>query len=258
MKNRWEKTAERAHPELSNKIILMETASRFKFASNFVKDKIVLNAGCGTAYGLDYLSSARRIINIDISKDAINYARAKDFSTVTSDFLVMDVAEMGFKRGIFDVVISFEVIEHVKNYSKYLKEVYHVLKNGGLYIMSTPNKKTYSLGESRSENIFHVKEFTFIELKNVLERQFKKASIMGQKRGAGVTGGYSIVRHFLHRTRISNLLRRILNMRIRAKIARFLSLIMGAKKEIELTIDDFPIEVNSVEESDYFIAICTK
>jgi len=101
-------------------------------------------------------------------------------------------------------------------------------------------------------------EFSFIELKNILEREFKNVSIMGQKRGTEVTGKYSYIRDLLHRTGISNLLRRILNMRIRTKIALFLALIMGAKKESELSISDFPIGFSSVEECDYFIAICTK
>lgn len=258
MKNRQQGTGERAHPDLSGKIILLEVASRYNFASKFVKDRTVLTAGCGTGYGLEYLNSARRIINIDISKNAVNYAKTNNFLKTASDYLVMDAANMAFKRDIFDIVISFEVIEHIKNYKKYLKEIYFVLKNGGLYIMSTPNKNTYSLAESRSENIFHVKEFSFIELKNILERHFKKVSIMGQKRGAEVTGKYSYVRDLLHRTGISNVLRRLINMRIRTKIARFLSLIMGAKKEIELSINDFPINFDSVEDCDYFVALCTK
>ncbi len=74
----------------------------------------------------------------------------------------------------FDFVISFQVIEHIKNDQEFVNEIHRVLKPNGKLIVTTPNKKT-----SLTRNPWHVREYTINELDNLLKSQFCSVEKMG-------------------------------------------------------------------------------
>ncbi len=74
----------------------------------------------------------------------------------------------------YDVVICFQVLEHIKNDVEFLKDIYRVLKPGGILLLTTPNKE-YTL----SRNPYHVREYNYIELSNILSSIFDKVKVMG-------------------------------------------------------------------------------
>ncbi|MDO8538462.1 MAG: class I SAM-dependent methyltransferase [archaeon] len=164
-------------PKLINPIVLEEHKARYNFASEFVKGKKMLDCGCAGGYGTNFLSNfAQNIKAIDLSKEAVAFAK-KNFQTKNIEFQQMDATSLKFKDSDFDSVISFEVIEHIKNQNKYLSEIKRVLKKEGVYVCSTPNTKIFG----SDNNSFHEKEFSFEELKALLEKHFSSVEIFGQK-----------------------------------------------------------------------------
>jgi ubiquinone/menaquinone biosynthesis C-methylase UbiE len=154
---------------------------RYVFASKFVKGKSVLDAGCGIGYGSNFIAKAgaKKVIGIDISKDAIKVAKQR-YENEQIQFMIMDITQLEFPENSFDVICCFEVIEHIKNYHKALSELKRVLKNGGLCIISTPNKEISSPRRKEPINPFHVKEFSPAEFYGLLKKYFDDISLYGQ------------------------------------------------------------------------------
>ena len=120
---------------------------RYEFAANYLKHKIkkdslILDAACGTGYGSDILKETEpnKIIGVDVSSEAIAYA-SKKYGNNICTFRVADIMDMaGFDNDIFDAVVSFETIEHIEKPLTFLENIKRLLKKGGIFIVSTPNK----------------------------------------------------------------------------------------------------------------------
>ena len=166
-------TGERLVPEKNKQdLIYGEHIVRYLFAKQFIKDKVVLDIASGVGYGTRILAeNVKRIIGVDISKEAIEYAK-RNYACKNCEFLVGDAEKLNFEDKSFDVVVSFETIEHLKNYKKFLEEIRRTLKDNGLFIVSTPNKEIYPPG-----NPFHIKEFSEKEFKTELQKLFKFISL---------------------------------------------------------------------------------
>lgn len=171
-------SGERPLIENSNKSVIASIISRYKFASNFAKGKNVLDIGCGTGIGLDFLAkSADTVMGIDYSEESVNYA-TKNNNRNNLTFKVMDCRELRFNDEKFSLITSFEVIEHIYEHEKFIQEVKSVLEPNGVFICSTPNTKVFS---PRGKYLdFHCHEFTLCEFKSILEKYFNKVEIFGQ------------------------------------------------------------------------------
>jgi ubiquinone/menaquinone biosynthesis C-methylase UbiE len=170
-------TAERMIPEENKgEVVWAEHYIRYIFSEQFIKGKTVLDIACGSGYGSHYLVSkgARWVFGVDISKNAIRYARRK-YSHRNIEYLVGDCEAIPLSNNLVDVVIAFEIIEHVKNYKKFLKEIKRVLKPNGLLVLSTPNKRVFPKG-----NPFHTREFSLAELESQLSKYFRNVKFLFQ------------------------------------------------------------------------------
>ncbi len=151
--------------------------SRYFLASQFVKNKIVLDGSCGSGYGSYLLArngKAKFVYGIDISKEAVTYAE-KHFKRGNIKFLEENLENTSLLTDSIDVYVSFETIEHIKNYKNFLLDIKRVLKRNGLLVLSTPNSKAYLKG-----NPFHHKEFNADELAKLLGSHFKNTEILYQ------------------------------------------------------------------------------
>lgn len=95
----------------------------------------------------------------------------------------MDATRLEFPSSSFDVVVSFEVIEHLKNPKAYLSEIQRVLRNRATYLGSTPNKKFQDLlnppiNAGRPYWKWHVKEYFDFEYKTLLKMHFSKVNLL--------------------------------------------------------------------------------
>src|SRR5687767_14783250 len=85
---------------------------RYQFAKPHCAKKVVLDAACGTGYGSEILAdSATRLVGIDCDKGAIEYA-SRHYRRENAEFHVAYVEATEFGPGAFDVVVSFETVEH--------------------------------------------------------------------------------------------------------------------------------------------------
>jgi len=175
-------TGERVVPGKTPYTVYQEHINRYVFASKYIKNKIILDVASGTGYGSYYLikNGAKKVIGVDISSDAINYAK-NVYKKQNLNFIQGDSINLPFRDESFDVITSFETIEHIKEYDKFLKECRRVLKNDGLFICSTPNKKVYSPYAKLTLNPFHIKEFFPEEFYRILNRHFRNTKLYGQK-----------------------------------------------------------------------------
>jgi 2-polyprenyl-3-methyl-5-hydroxy-6-metoxy-1,4-benzoquinol methylase len=117
----------------------------YKFVSQFIKDKTVVDIGCGSGYGCELLknSGAADVYGADISKHAIQFANSKFGKH--AKFSVQSITDLKeYSDDFFDVTLSSEVLEHIKEYGveqKAIEELKRVTKNNGLVIIATPNNE---------------------------------------------------------------------------------------------------------------------
>lgn len=152
---------------------------RHLFAYEFSKTKIskesyVLEVGCGEGYGTNLLSQhVSKIIGLDVCKDTIEHASEK-YKSNNLIFEKYDGTNIPYPDETFDVVISFQVIEHIQDDLNYISETYRVLKKGGLFICTTINKSSEKLSTP-----FHVREYYPCELENILKTKFSDVFLWG-------------------------------------------------------------------------------
>lgn len=146
--------------------------------------KIVLDFGCGSGYGSFILSKkAKMVYGIDISKKAIDYAK-KSYRTDKCKFFVLnacskrEVAEL-FKPATCDIIVSFDVIEHIERYFDYLENVCFLLRDGGSLIIGCPNRLQL-FNWNRNWNPFHFQEFSPYQFRKILEIYFHEVVLFSQ------------------------------------------------------------------------------
>ena len=127
------------------------------------KDHRVLDVACGTGYGSNWLKSkVDLVIGVDINETIIMYA-TKRYPGIT--FIKSNGKTLPFKDYSFDIIVSVETIEHVKDDQLFLKELHRVLRKGGQLLITTPH---IGLG-----NPFHIREYRTRELEDRLSEYFR-------------------------------------------------------------------------------------
>jgi ubiquinone/menaquinone biosynthesis C-methylase UbiE/glycosyltransferase involved in cell wall biosynthesis len=174
-------TGERYVPWMEEGEIHYEHLHRYRFAKEFVRNKKVLDLACGEGYGSFMLAEkAESVIGIDIDESTIRHASSK-YIKENLEFIEGSITNVPIKgENIFDVVICFEALEHIEEHDKLMKEVKRLLTVAGIFIVSTPNKYTYT-DQSNFQNPFHLKELYFDDFKDLLSNNFQHAYIYGQK-----------------------------------------------------------------------------
>ena len=176
-------TGERVIPGLVNDDLWNEHIARYAFARLYAKGKRVLDAGCGSGFGSAELAlSAEQVTGVDVASDAIRMC-SENYPLPRLRFVNGSCTSLPFPANAFDLVVAFEVIEHLTNYRAFLAEVARVLTHQGLFIVSSPNRLYYS--ESRGEsgpNPFHEHEFEAAEFERELSSVFSNVRLAFQNR----------------------------------------------------------------------------
>jgi len=152
---------------MQGEIIEAEHLARYRWVSQIAAGRRVLDAGCGTAYGSALLAQAGavEVIGVDRASDVLDSARPQ-----MPDLVVLeegDVATLPYADGRFDLVVCFEVIEHLEEPGRALDEFRRVLSPDGVLAVSSPNRDVYPPG-----NPHHVHEYTPGELEQELLGRF--------------------------------------------------------------------------------------
>ncbi|MBU6199717.1 MAG: methyltransferase domain-containing protein [Xanthomonadaceae bacterium] len=173
-------TGERFTPECVREI-RYEHWARYAFALELARGRRVLDAACGEGYGSAMLAgAAASVLGVDIAEDAIAHARSRYGAQANLRFQRGDCTALDAASGSFDLIVSFETLEHVAAQENLIAGFARALTDDGILIVSSPDKRTYS-DVSGFRNEFHVRELYRDELLALLAPHFAQVRLYGQK-----------------------------------------------------------------------------
>ena len=154
---------------------------RYYFVKDLVAGKKVCDIACGEGYGTHLLSkTADSIVGVDIDNQTILDAKTKYNDRKNLNYIQANATNTPFPNQEFDIIISFETIEHLHQQEELLAEFKRILKPNGLLVISTPDKNIYS-EMSNSHNHYHVKELSKHEFSQLIDKSFSYSHHFGQQ-----------------------------------------------------------------------------
>lgn len=149
------------HKDVINWILHLQ---RYVFALKYSINKKILDAACGSGYGMSILSSlAKSVEGIDIDKKTVEWAKINNHFYSPAKFKIQDL-EKDKISGNFNCVISFETIEHLDNPEFLLNNLRCSLVDYGLFIFSVPVNEPH--------NQFHKKNYTWESINELIKKYF--------------------------------------------------------------------------------------
>jgi SAM-dependent methyltransferase len=146
----------------------------YHYAAGCVRDRDVLDAGCGEGFGTQMLAAtARSVLGVDHSSNAIEACR-RMWKQPNLRFQLLDLRRLGRLDETFDVVLNFQVLEHIADEPAFLEALRAKVKPDGRLLLTTPNRL-----KSFSENPFHLREYAPDELMKLLRSAFGKVTLLG-------------------------------------------------------------------------------
>jgi SAM-dependent methyltransferase len=167
---------ERFVPEsMRGELVEAEHVVRYWWAAGLAAGRTVLDAGCGMGYGCRILADAgaRRVVGIDTAAAVLEASPAAAHPSVELE--VDDVLHLSLPPDSFELVVCFEVLEHVTFPERVLDELARVLAPGGILAVSTPNRDRYVPG-----NPHHLHELDPAELEAALRERFAEVRLLRQ------------------------------------------------------------------------------
>ena len=199
----------------------------------------VMEIGSGTGYGTAELAEA----GLDVfAVDRVTPDREARHPRV--GFVRGDAAAIPVVPDAFDLVVSFQVIEHLEDPMPYVACIAHMTRPGGVAMITTPN-----LVQSDRENPFHLHEYTGDELKALLGRHFEEVEMLGVGATLEPMAYYDErLRRIRRIVRLDPLgLRKVLPRGIIDRLFAMFAVVVrrGIQQSDglpDVTLDDFPIE----------------
>lgn len=172
-------TGERLTSEVDGQIEI-EHYHRYFLARELCRGKDVIDIASGEGYGSALLSQVSRFVTgVELSPAAVAHA-SQTYARDNLCFLVGDARAIPAGNASVDIVVSFETIEHLYEHETFLTEVRRVLRPGGVFIVSTPDRDVYSPYNSPA-NPYHVRELTGSDFIGILSQFFTTVECLHQR-----------------------------------------------------------------------------
>lgn len=160
--------------------IFLEHFHRYAVVLDAVKGRDVLDIASGEGYGSAMLAKvANSVTGVDISAEAVAHAHNK-YQMKNLRYIEGNAAKINLPDNSYDVIVSFETIEHLSQQDEVISEFSRVLRPDGMLVLSSPNRPIYQK-ECGSNNEFHIKELDFSELDHLLKKKFEFVEYYGQQ-----------------------------------------------------------------------------
>lgn len=177
-------TGERFVPGEGGAQMAYEHLHRYILALEHADGKRVLDVASGSGYGAALLArAAREVLAVDIDGATVSDARSRYLGQNLA-FVQADAVRLPVRSSSIDLVVAFEVLEHVADQDALVKDLARVLRPDGMAMISTPDKATYS-DARQYKNPYHVREFYRGELEGLLREHFQNVWLMEQQVRAG-------------------------------------------------------------------------
>jgi SAM-dependent methyltransferase len=151
-------------------VIPCQIDAYFLALNNYVEElSTILDVGFGLGYGLNILAiKAKEVSGVDVDQKVYDYCQG----TVVGrnprlvDLRIYDGYSLEYTDSYFDVVTCVDVIEHVEDYHKLIREMLRVSKKG--VFISTPNRRPeYTNPDGTPKNYWHLREWSFEEFDEI-------------------------------------------------------------------------------------------
>ncbi|MDO8717307.1 MAG: methyltransferase domain-containing protein [Dehalococcoidales bacterium] len=155
---------------------------RYELVLPYVKDKTVLDIGCGYGYGAAMLAkTAKSVTAIDLNSAAIGTAAVRYRNLTNLTFLHGDaVSFLQTSELVVDVSVIYEVIEHLEAQDEVLRHIWRATSKDGRLFISTPNRLRTPFYR---KNPFHLKELSLEETNSLVRKWFDIDVVKGQIQG---------------------------------------------------------------------------
>lgn len=169
-----EYTGERVIPDQMSPMngMLLEHIARYQFSLLYLNGR-VLDFATGSGYGGQLIAknlkgAVKEVVGVDVSETSIHYAKGR-YHHPNVTYVVGDVLDRTLPEqlGQFDCIVSFETIEHVADFERFMENMWALLKPGGTLVLSTPFGQ--GVGQPTNEP-FHAHQFTETEFEALFER----------------------------------------------------------------------------------------
>lgn len=173
-------TGERFLPSCEGEMIY-EHWHRYLFARDYARGLRVLDVASGEGYGSALLAgTAATVVGVDVSPEAIGHARERYGSAANLQYVHASCTDIPLPDASFDLIVSFETIEHITEHENFMREVERLLAPGGMFIISSPNRVEYS-DKTGYKNEFHIRELDGAELRELLDAYFPQQHWFAQR-----------------------------------------------------------------------------
>jgi SAM-dependent methyltransferase len=180
------RTSERHAPELasaSTEGLLLDVRHRFAYevACGYATGRAkALDVGSGEGYGSTILSKAvDSYRGVDISREAVEHANNRYGSDTVRFDVLRRSGELPYESESFDLIVSFQVIEHVADVGQYVSEIRRVSRLGATVLVTTPNRATRLKPGERPWNRFHLREYDSRDLAEIFGSAFSSVELWG-------------------------------------------------------------------------------
>lgn len=249
-------TGERIIPEMPElRVTFLQSLAAYEHAAPLADGARVLDCGSGEGYGTALLAErARLAVGIDRDPVVVAHAGTRYAQARQATFIVADVAALPFLDASFDLIVCFQVIEHLPNAEAFLREVRRVLAPGGTFMLTTPNV----LVTGARPNPHHIHDFSPTDLRHLLERVFDDVELRG------VFAGEQVAAYRASNDRIVRTIMRLdplgLHRRIPTRVVEFVHIRVTrlVRRRVNtdnpdlvsnLTTADFPIATTEIEKA---------
>ena len=228
---------------LSDNPIHQRLTKAYVVAEDYVSGNL-LEIGCGEGRGFSYLKPfCKQYTAVDKIDAAIQKLQ---HNHPEGTFIRMDIPPLhNLESDTYDCIVSFQVIEHIEDDHFFLKEIYRVLKPGGIALLTTPNRKM-----SLSRNPWHIREYLPPELTTLA------ATIFPHVEMKGITGNEKVMEYYEQNKKSVERITRWdflkLQYRLPAAVLRIPYEILNRVNRNKLQKSDDAL-VKSIHHSDYIV-----